>query len=80
MNQHKTEEIVLNVLSILLKQSFKVGNIVTRENNSSWDSLKHIEIMFAIEDEFKIQFSEEELGSIDCASKIIRAVESKRAT
>ena len=41
------------------------GTHSTRANTPQWDSLKHIEVVFAIEDELQLQFDEEHLASLD---------------
>ena len=73
MTEHETEEIVLQVLSTVLKRPLPLGRDTSTENTAEWDSLKHIEIMFAVEEELGIQFSEEELGNLHSAAAIVAA-------
>ena len=40
----------------------------------AWDSLKHIEIMFALEDRCDVRFSQDELASLDRLSAIVERV------
>lgn len=79
MDRMQVEQAVLAVLRAVLKQPFDSGTDITRQNTSSWDSLKHIEIMFALEDELGVAFSEEELVKLDGVQKIVEAVQSKNA-
>lgn len=74
MDRKKIEDTVLDVLSTILQQPFKAGENANRENNPNWDSLKHMEIMFALEDELSVEFPEDSLAGLDSAEKIINAV------
>jgi len=74
------ERIVLAVLTTLLKRQFEPGADITRANTASWDSLKHMEIMFALEDELSTEFTEDELAKLDSVAKIVDAVQVKHAT
>lgn len=79
MDRNQIERTVLTVLTAVLKQSFKPGTDITRQNTPSWDSLKHIEVMFALEDELDIEFAEAELSELDSVTKIVDAVLAKHA-
>lgn len=74
MNSLALEEEVLAVLAVVVKRKFDIGSHVSRKNTPEWDSLKHIELMFALEDRFDIQFSEEELARLDSVATIVEAV------
>ncbi|HEX5647362.1 MAG TPA: acyl carrier protein [Nitrospira sp.] len=78
MDRQRVEHTVRSVLTVVLKEPLN-GADVTRQNTASWDSLKHIEIMFALEDELETQFLEEELAALDSVKKIVDAVLSKHA-
>jgi acyl carrier protein len=43
----------------------KVESSVARASESEWDSLKHMQIAFAVEDKFGVQFTEEEIPRLD---------------
>jgi acyl carrier protein len=79
MDRIQIEQTVLAVLVTILKRQFHDRADITRQNTPSWDSLKHIEIMFALEDELGAEFSEEELVMLDSATKIVDAVLAKHA-
>ena len=74
------EETVLAVLATVLKHPLHTGADITRQNTPGWDSLKHIEIMFALEDELDMEFTEEELVVLDSVTKIVDIVLAKHAT
>lgn len=80
MDTREIEQTVLAVLATVLKRPFVIGQEITRQNTPGWDSLKHIEIMFALEDEFGVEFSEEELAGLDSVSKIAEEVAAKNAS
>lgn len=69
MDRKEIEAVVLAVLAAVLKCEVSLDS--TRQNTPRWDSLKHIEIMFATEDELGLQFSEEELTKLDGVGKIV---------
>lgn len=76
MSRSEIESVVLRVLNSILK--FEIDNKCSREYFNQWDSLKHIEIIFSIEDELNIHFPEEMLSElndvqliVDAASKIL---------
>lgn len=79
MDRKQVEQAVLTVLAAVLKQTFSGGIDITRQNTPQWDSLKHIEIMFALEDELGVMFSEEELATLDGLQKIVEVVLRKNA-
>lgn len=79
MDRIQVEQTVLVVLAAVLKRPFHDGADITRQNTPSWDSLKHIEVMFALEDELGTEFSEEELAKLDSVTKIVDAVLAKHA-
>ena len=80
MDRNEIEMQVLSVLNSFLNCEIKAGEKIERKNLPNWDSLKHIEIMFALEEEFEIEFSENELAGLDSVSKIIDSVQDKNAT
>jgi acyl carrier protein len=69
MNRHEIEAAVLAVLAAVLK--CEVDSTSSRHNTPQWDSLKHIEIIFAVEDELGLEFSEEEMSTLDSVTRIV---------
>jgi acyl carrier protein len=66
---------VRQVLSLTLNTPIPAGEDFTRDGASVWDSLKHVELIFALEDEFDVQFSEsmmQELVSLNAIVAVIR--------
>jgi acyl carrier protein len=56
------------------------GAAVSRTDEPRWDSLKHVEIVFALEDAFDVRFDEDELATLDSAQALVAAVERRLAT
>jgi len=70
---------VVAILSSILKRDLDPGTQITRENTDGWDSLKHVELLFAIEDEFEVEFDEHEQGELDSVPKIVALLRAKHA-
>lgn len=51
---------------------------VDRTSTLSWDSLKHIELLFSLEDACDVKFDREELAQLDSLDAIVTAVERNR--
>jgi acyl carrier protein len=48
------------------------------ENVTEWDSLTHMKIILAVEEEFELGFTDAELGSLLSVSDIVNAINSKK--
>lgn len=73
MNQTEIESTVRSVLSAILRRDFAPGTDVVRSETEGWTSLKHVEIVFAIEEELGVEFPESSLGELDRASRFVAA-------
>lgn len=63
--------IVSNILNIKRSKITENSGINTIEE---WDSLKHMQIISAIEEEYKIEFSEEQLIKSNNVKKLINSI------
>jgi acyl carrier protein len=52
------------------------GN-ATRETLAAWDSLKHMNLILALEDEFDIEFSDQEIAGINSLNLLLEALRIK---
>jgi acyl carrier protein len=77
MQRQDIEKAVLEALQIVLKTEVDLSS--SRENCAQWDSLKHIEIIFAIEDALGLQFDEAELADLNSVERIVAAVQDHHA-
>ena len=69
------ESRVMEIVAQALKQP--VTRDTTRESTAAWDSLKHIELVFAIEDELQIRFDEDELEALDSVQAFVDRAQAK---
>jgi len=47
---------------------------IRRTSVDQWDSLKHMEIVFALEDRYDVRFDESEFAELDSPAAIARAL------
>ncbi len=59
---------VLEIMERVLQKRFPPGADVHRETEGRWDSLRHIELIFALEEKFGIRFDEEEMPVLNSLS------------
>jgi acyl carrier protein len=78
MSKIEIQKNVLEIASTIL--GVGVGMETCRVNTPAWNSLKHMEIMFGIEEHFDVQFSESELTDLDSISKVVDLLGGKYAT
>lgn len=71
--KQQINEIVAGILEVNSSET----NLFDRESNSTWDSLKHLEIIMAIEEEFDIRFSTTEVTNIKTAADLYELVNRK---
>ncbi len=71
---------IRDVLSKVLQRPVGPDESVSRDTEPKWDSLKHVEIMFAVEDACGVRFSAEELAALRDVQSIIKAVDSYRGS
>ena len=73
------QSVVAELLTITLGRQVAQNESISRDSESTWDSLKHVQLILMLEEQFGIQFSEEEMGSLRDSDGIVRAVEEKNA-
>lgn len=62
---------VIETLSLVLQKDFAEDQDISRESESKWDSLKHVEIIFALEDSFGVSFSEDDMTRMTSVADIV---------
>ena len=72
-SQAKIVEIISNLLNIA-----DVNVSTSRQNTPEWDSLKHMEIIFVIEEEFEVEYTVEEIIEIASVLDIFQSIMRKR--
>lgn len=69
------------VLSSLLSTSRDVlGRESSRETLEQWDSLKHMHLVLALEEEFGIEFDDDEVSGLASAGALLDAIAGKVGT
>ena len=70
--EKKVIDIISDILSIKKK---KISNKTAMNNVDQWDSLKQMQIIVAIEDEFKIRFNEDDLIHASSVEKLLKTIQ-----
>ena len=59
------EDILKNIIADILSVKLEIINDeMTFENTEAWDSLKHMEMIAALEEEFEIEFTADEIVNV----------------
>jgi acyl carrier protein len=74
------EATVRRTLAVVLGRPVAPGDPFLRADQPDWDSLKHIELVFALEDALGVRFEADELGELIDIASIVRLAERHRAT
>ena len=64
---HKLAEVVADILEVRLAD---VTRETVRDGHPTWDSFNHLRLMTAIEETFGVQFSMEEIESIETLGQL----------
>lgn len=79
MTRDDVEARVHEVLALVLKLPVPPQRPMTRAELPEWDSLSHIEIIYAVEESFGVTFTEEEMAALDGSTAIVEAVSRRGA-
>ena len=71
---------VREVLAIALKTEVPLTGPFSRGDEPKWDSLKNVEIIIVLEDEFAVKFEEEDFSKLDSVANIVALLEDRIAT
>jgi acyl carrier protein len=64
------ESTLAEILSLVLERTVSPGEVLRREEEPRWDSLKHLEIVFAVEAAFGLTLSTDEIAAIESAADL----------
>lgn len=70
------ENEIIKIISQFLKSEVTISS--SRSDFDAWDSLRHVDIIFAIEEEFDIFFSEADLETLDDVKSFVAAVNKQK--
>ena len=79
MSDTETRDKVRQIMSAVLQEPIASGQDVTRGSTPGWDSLKHVELLFALEDACDIKFDRQEFAELDSLNVLVSAVDKHRA-
>lgn len=71
----QTKEKLAQIMTLLLGQDIKADSNVSMDNCEIWDSMKHIEIISTIEEEFDISLPIEDIPKLTSFQLLADAVE-----
>ena len=76
MTRARVEAKVREVVQEVLGRPLRAGEELRRAEEPRWDSLAHVNLVFALESELGIQFGAEELDALDSLERLITAAEA----
>ena len=80
MNREQIQATVIDTVATVLQMPANaVAADATRADLPGWDSLKHVEIVFALEDATGVQFGEAEMAGLDGIARIVDVVAQHHA-
>jgi acyl carrier protein len=74
-----TDATMAEILSVVLKRPVAPGEELRRADEPRWDSLRHLEIVFAAEAAFGVSFTSEEIAAIDGVAALKRKISAPDA-
>ncbi len=77
MDATKIKDTLQQILVTMLNRPLPTGSEDAWLSMTGWDSLKQVEILLALEEEFGIRFTEEEFPDLDTAAKIFALTQIK---
>jgi len=76
MTRARVEAKVREVVQEVLGRPLRADEELQRAEEPRWDSLAHVNLVFALESELGIQFGAEELDALDSLERLITAAEA----
>ena len=65
---------VNEILKLLLEIEFDENSDLKRSEVSEWDSLKHIELVMLLEEEFNIRLKDSDLSNLTSTKQIVETI------
>lgn len=75
MTNQSRRESVITLLAQLFGRTIPLSAEFCRESEPDWDSIRHLELVFALEDEFNVRFSPNDIQDLDSAKGIVHVLE-----
>jgi acyl carrier protein len=70
---------IAEVLSLVLQRPVEPGEALTRADEPKWDSLRHLEIVIAVEEAFGVAFTADEIAATHGVADLRRKIEARDA-
>ena len=68
-------EPVRHILSVVLEiPEHEIDDRLSAEQTTNWDSIRHLDLVMALEEAFGVSFSSEELGALTSYRAIVEAL------
>lgn len=65
--------------SVFANAELQIDRTTTANDVEDWDSLKHIELIIALESEFAVKFKTAEVGQLSNVGELMDSIEKKLA-
>jgi acyl carrier protein len=75
--QHRVKQVLAKILSL---PATDIGSDAARDVTGNWDSLKHMYVVLALEEEFSIEFDSREIADMRTLSDLVGTVTTKLAS
>jgi acyl carrier protein len=73
------EVAVRTVLGTVFGRQVANDERLSAKTEPAWDSLRHVEVLLAVEGALDVRFDEDELAQLDSVEKLVRSVKRHRA-
>ena len=71
-------ERVRHILGVVLElPEAEIDERLSAEHTSNWDSIRHLDLVMALEEAFSVSFSSEELGTLTSYQAIAEALDRR---
>ena len=80
MSEQAIKKRVRELMSIVFRRELPDADAINRADISEWDSLKHIELIFMLEEEFQLKFDEGDFEGLASLTHIVEILERKGAS
>ena len=68
-------ELVRHILLVVLEiPEHEIDDRLSAEQTTNWDSIRHLDLVMALEEAFGVSFSSEELGALTSYRAIVEAL------
>jgi acyl carrier protein len=72
--EDQIKQIMADVLDLEVEY---IDRSTTQDNTPNWDSLNHVNLIIAVEQEFDLTFSPEQIEGMTSFSKVVETLETK---